>query len=96
MSLVVATIFIIIIIIIIIEEGNKSRGGDITPNISRSYTRWCRVGLERLARQKSPILTAQTTYMVIKDSLHTSWYHIIVIIIITIIFIIEETMWRQE
>ena len=33
---------------------------------SRSYTRWCRVGLERcgerrLARRKSPILTAQTT-----------------------------------
>ena len=33
---------------------------------SRSYTRWCRVGLERfderpLARLKSPVLTAQTT-----------------------------------
>ena len=33
---------------------------------SHSYTRWCRVGLERfderrLARRKSPVLTAQTT-----------------------------------
>ena len=52
---VVITIIAIITIIIII------------PNIfSRSYTRWCRVGFERygerrLARRKSPILTAQTT-----------------------------------
>ena len=47
-------------------EGSKSRGGDITPNISRSNTRWCRVGLERYderrqARRKSPVLTAQIT-----------------------------------
>ena len=37
----------LLLLLIIIIEGNKSRGGDITPNISRSYTRWCRVGLER-------------------------------------------------
>ena len=52
-------------------EGSKSRGGDITPNIfslihplvqSRTWT----LRRQRLARRKSPILTAQTTRPLLK------------------------------
>ena len=53
--IIIIMIIIIMITIIILHQ-----------TFSRSYTRWCRVGLERfderrLARQKSPVLTAQTT-----------------------------------